>query len=157
MHYFYNYYIALSWVLLELMSNCKWFCLICWVSECAHQNNCQLPAIAMFIDIGKIESLPFVVNCRDVHGKRSNESSLIKQMGICSQVQTSNGYIGWVSVSGTCRRFRHLASCRDVGLSASSSGCCSSFLSTGTQSIHSAVICPTALPSQRVLLLCLHF
>lgn len=79
-----------------------------WMDSCP--NNSQLPALAGNVDWHWQDRKSSICGKLLFRCYRSNERSLIKQLGICSQVQTCECWIGWDSVSGAFRRFRYLAS-----------------------------------------------
>lgn len=79
-----------------------------WMGSCP--NNSQLPALAGNVDWHRQDRKSSICSDLLFGCYRSNEHSLIKQLGICSQVQTCERCTGWDSASGTLRRFRYLAS-----------------------------------------------
>lgn len=73
-------------------------------------NNSQSPALAGNVDWHWQDRNSSICCNLLFRCERSNEHSLIEQLGICSQVQTCDCCIGWNSLLGTFKRFRHLAS-----------------------------------------------
>lgn len=104
-------------------------------------NNSQSPALAGNVDWHWQDRKSSMCCNLLFRCSRSNEHNLIKQLGICSQVQTWLGF--WIGHFQKIQIF----GIRDLRLLAKSWGCYSSFLLSPAKFIHSAVLDPAALPS----------